>query len=93
MLTVKLEYEVVSMFWPIQLTLINEYEPHRFKTLDFIHCNEIIIDDLFKLYSWRKLNHFIVNLQTLLNIIDNLSNIYTFRFIGYEESSTTNIVC
>ena len=51
MLTVKLEYEVVSMFSPIQLTWINEYEPHRFKTLDFIHCNEIIIDDLFKLYS------------------------------------------
>ena len=34
----------------------------------------------------------IINLRTLLNITENLSNIYTFRSIGCEEQSEKSVV-
>ena len=47
MLAVNSEYEDVSMFSPIQLKLMNNYDPRRFKTLYFMYFNEKNIDDLF----------------------------------------------
>ena len=49
MLVVNCECEDVSLFLQIQLKWINEYEPSRFKTLDFVYCNEIIISALIQL--------------------------------------------
>ena len=54
MLVVNSECEDTSLFSPIQLKWINEYESRRFKRLNFIYYNETIIDDLLQFYCRRK---------------------------------------